>query len=177
MGSATSTQAATSGHIAAFVISQGGAEYEAYRQCLIDSGITGAQLLAAKNSTELDKMLADINIENEEHRKFISKLLRKSALPPIRLIDFDSFVAHAEFPRFPDQENLVTTLDDIDRNNSLIVFVSHCWLRVNELLLLSSLHCLFDVPFCTCLQAILVLTATSSVHTQTTKVARSSNYV
>eukprot|EP01038_Epipyxis_sp_PR26KG_P004362 gene4362-6170_t len=49
-------------------------------------------------------------------------------LPPIRFIDFNVFSRYNSFPRYPDQ-NEVTLLDDIDRNNALVVFISHCWLR------------------------------------------------
>ncbi len=140
MGATVSLKASSSAQIAEVVASQG-PEYEMYRKCIIDSGVTGIQLLSAKNSTELNKILLDINIENEEHRKVVSKLLRKTALPPIRLIDFDSFVAHEEFPRYPDQKHLVTELDNIDRNNSFIIFVSHCWLRGKDCCFLLIMWC------------------------------------
>jgi hypothetical protein len=50
----------------------------------------------------------------------------------IRLINFKSFKELGTFPRFPDQKHLTCTLDQITKatyENSLIVFVSHCWLR------------------------------------------------
>ena len=50
-------------------------------------------------------------------------------LPPIRLIDFSKFCYHGGFPRYPDNKDIVTSLDRIDRDKSLIVFISHCWLR------------------------------------------------
>jgi hypothetical protein len=49
--------------------------------------------------------------------------------PPIRFIPFDLFKAVRSFPRFPDSSNICVNLDDIDVENSLLIFISHCWLR------------------------------------------------
>ena len=51
------------------------------------------------------------------------------ANPPIRLIDFNDFKGLGEFPRFPDNRNVCVNKDSIDRETSLVVFISHCWLR------------------------------------------------
>lgn len=51
------------------------------------------------------------------------------ACPNIRLINFEDFKALSSFPRFPEQEALCVSLDAIDRDNSYIIFISHCWLR------------------------------------------------
>ena len=50
-------------------------------------------------------------------------------LPPIRLIRFDKLPRGKEFPRNPDNNDLCTVVDEIDRSNSLLIFLSHCWLR------------------------------------------------
>lgn len=50
-------------------------------------------------------------------------------LPPIRLIDFNLFADRTSFPRFPENRDLCTTLDVIDRDNALVIFISHCWMR------------------------------------------------
>ena len=52
-------------------------------------------------------------------------------LPPIRFIDFELLSSLTSFPRYPDQKSIVLNMDDIDLENSLIVFISHCWLRPN----------------------------------------------
>ena len=49
-------------------------------------------------------------------------------LPPIRLISFEKLQSFKEFPRFPNNANIVEHLDTIDRSESFIVFISHCWL-------------------------------------------------
>lgn len=49
--------------------------------------------------------------------------------PPIRLIDFDLFADRTSFPRYPDNQELCTTLDDIDRDHALVIFISHVWMR------------------------------------------------
>jgi hypothetical protein len=47
----------------------------------------------------------------------------------IRFINFKDFQALGEFPRFPDNRELTRILGTFDRETSLIIFVSHCWLR------------------------------------------------
>lgn len=49
-------------------------------------------------------------------------------LPPLRFIDFEVFADRTCFPRYPKDQDLCVTLNDIDRDNSLIVFISHAWL-------------------------------------------------
>jgi hypothetical protein len=51
------------------------------------------------------------------------------ALPPLRFIPFERFREVGSFPRFPDNSNVCVDLDDIDVENSLLIFISHCWLR------------------------------------------------
>jgi hypothetical protein len=34
-----------------------------------------------------------------------------------------------ECPRYPDDKNIALNAEDVDLNNSLIIFLSHCWLR------------------------------------------------
>jgi len=52
-------------------------------------------------------------------------------LPPIRLINFDDFVQCDTFPRYPENKDITITLDEVmgHRDKSLIVFISHCWMR------------------------------------------------
>jgi hypothetical protein len=53
-------------------------------------------------------------------------------LSSIRLIKFDDFKSLGRFPRYPEDQSITLTVDQITEeiyNNSLIVFVSHCWLR------------------------------------------------
>lgn len=51
-----------------------------------------------------------------------------SDTPPIRLINFSVFKELKEFPRLPDK-NLTCVLEEVNLENSFIVFISHCWLR------------------------------------------------
>jgi hypothetical protein len=50
-------------------------------------------------------------------------------LPPVRFINFDHFETLGAFPRFPEDRDLTRTLGSFNRETSLTVFVSHCWLR------------------------------------------------
>jgi hypothetical protein len=50
----------------------------------------------------------------------------------IRLIPFDTFKAHGSMPRYPDDAHCTISLSELSKDEyerSLIVFVSHCWLR------------------------------------------------
>jgi hypothetical protein len=53
-------------------------------------------------------------------------------LPPIRFINFKDFKALDTFPRYPENEDVALDMECIGRlkrETSLIVFISHCWLR------------------------------------------------
>lgn len=54
---------------------------------------------------------------------------KKEQKTPIRLIDMESFRKLNSFPRYPENADICVLLDDVDIANTLIVFISHCWLR------------------------------------------------
>lgn len=49
--------------------------------------------------------------------------------PIIRLIRFDNFKRCKKFPKFPDNENMTSLLDNINRDISMIVYISHAWIH------------------------------------------------
>jgi hypothetical protein len=54
-------------------------------------------------------------------------------VPTERLMNFDAFKTAGTLLRFPSCGHLTTALTDIDRSKSLVVFISHRWLRANSL--------------------------------------------
>ena len=56
-------------------------------------------------------------------------IVASTALPPIRLIPFDVFRTLGQMPRCPEKEDLLVHYDDTDREGSVYIFFSHCWLR------------------------------------------------
>lgn len=48
---------------------------------------------------------------------------------PIVFVDFDQFKSHGSIPRSPDCKDMCTRLEDIDREESFVIFVSHTWLN------------------------------------------------
>jgi hypothetical protein len=50
----------------------------------------------------------------------------------IKYIPYDKFKELGKIPRYPENQSLCITLDKIDLENSLLVFVSHRWLRENH---------------------------------------------
>jgi len=55
--------------------------------------------------------------------------LSSQSLPPIVFFDHDDLKELNRFPRSPEDKALQTKYTDIDRGNSLLIFVSHSWLR------------------------------------------------
>jgi len=56
----------------------------------------------------------------------------RDLLSKIRLIPFEKFEELGTFPRFPENEDIVvpiTSLTPEVYNDSLVIFISHCWLR------------------------------------------------
>jgi molybdopterin converting factor small subunit len=51
------------------------------------------------------------------------------AVPPIRFIPFEQFKIVGSVPRFPNNHNIYVSLDDIDVDNSLLIYISWCWER------------------------------------------------
>jgi hypothetical protein len=52
----------------------------------------------------------------------------KESIPPIYFIQFDKFKNKNEFPRFPNDKDITTNLEDINKSNTFFIFISHCWL-------------------------------------------------
>jgi hypothetical protein len=50
-------------------------------------------------------------------------------LPPIVVFDYEDLKHLGRTPRSPEDKSLQIKFDDIDREKSLVIFVSHCWLR------------------------------------------------
>ena len=48
---------------------------------------------------------------------------------PIRFINFQLFKSFGTFPRYPEEEDLTCDLEQIKRDEALIIFISHTWLR------------------------------------------------
>jgi hypothetical protein len=52
-----------------------------------------------------------------------------TALSPIKFIPFEKLKELGSTPRFRENRNLCVVLEEIDLETSLLIFVSHCWLR------------------------------------------------
>ena len=50
-------------------------------------------------------------------------------LPPVRWIPFDAFKRLSQMPRCPENRDLLVNYEDTVRDESLYIFMSHCWLR------------------------------------------------
>ena len=52
-----------------------------------------------------------------------------TALPSVRLIPFDIFKQLGQMPRCPENRDILVKYEDTIRDESLYIFMSHCWLR------------------------------------------------
>ncbi len=106
-----------------------GDEFAAFKDVISNCGLTGEALLKIDTEDDLNNLFRSLEICNETHRKVLREQHAALKLPPIRLIEFAKFKNHGGFPRFPDNKDLVTSLDKINRDENIIIFLSHCWLR------------------------------------------------
>lgn len=60
-----------------------------------------------------------------------ARVAQSMAPSPIRLLDFSKFSKLGRLPRYPDNADICVTVPDIDLSKSLVVFISHNWLRAD----------------------------------------------
>ena len=57
---------------------------------------------------------------------------RNKGKAPIRIIDLEELKLLQSFPRYPEDAGITKNFEDLskqERETSLFVFISHCWLR------------------------------------------------
>jgi hypothetical protein len=57
------------------------------------------------------------------------EIRKRKLLPPVRLIPFDVFKRLGQMPRCPENRDLLVKYEDTVHDESLYIFMSHCWLR------------------------------------------------
>ena len=57
------------------------------------------------------------------------ELLVEDELPPIVFFDLEDLKNLGTTPRSPEDKHLHRKYDDIDKDNSVFIFISHCWKR------------------------------------------------
>ena len=80
--------------------------------------MTAAELISHLNNLKKNSTNVSTNKQEEEEE-----------LPPIRYIKLSDLRKLSSFPRYPENADICVNEDDIDRSISLIIFISHCWLR------------------------------------------------
>ena len=85
-------------------------------------------LSVISNIPDLTKIFFDAD-ETTSSEISVAAVEDRSFDGSINLINFQRFKVHGCFPRYPDQRDLTTTLDKINKESSLIVYISHRWLR------------------------------------------------
>lgn len=58
--------------------------------------------------------------------------LVKAKNSDINLINFSEFKSLGRFPKYPDDKDVTSDLSHIDRDKSLIIYISHAWSRIND---------------------------------------------
>lgn len=92
--------------------------------------------LSKNGKALLDEFVLTIkeqNLTDEEEIVTVTKKLQVLSkdflLPKILFLNFDDLKNMNSFARCPENTDLTVDLESIDRNNSFLVFISHCWLR------------------------------------------------
>jgi hypothetical protein len=81
----------------------------------------------------MDKSCSKSSITNNDN--VVSMTINKTYngidedLPPIRYINLNDLRKLTSFPRYPENANICVNEDNVNRSNSLLIFISHCWLR------------------------------------------------
>jgi hypothetical protein len=70
-----------------------------------------------------------INVDKNHQHINNNKEEGEEVLPPIRYINLNNLRKLSSFPRYPENSEICVNEDNIDRSISLIIFISHCWLR------------------------------------------------
>ena len=94
---------------------------------------TALGLLSDNDLNEvLERKAKASNLDEDGQKRFLEELhsIRHDDFPHhVRLIKLENFKKCGRCPRFPNDKELVTKLSEVDRDNAMIVFISHCWLR------------------------------------------------
>ena len=98
-------------------------------QVIVQSDAIYGHQLSPVSTIDIRPLSSIANINDSVNGELIAVTHPVEDLPPIRLIDFNLFKQLGHTPRYPDNKDLCVNLGDIDRRRSLIVFISHCWLR------------------------------------------------
>ena len=99
--------------------------YMSEKDSILGGDRFGAPAVVPERLTEYRYMIEKDSIMGGD----ISLVSSPQAIPPIRLIPFDVFRTLGQMPRCPENEDLLVNYDDTDREGSIYIFFSHCWLR------------------------------------------------
>jgi hypothetical protein len=97
------------------------------------SSSSPAAVIAHRISINEDEEIKSINTTSSPLTRLVNVMKKattyEEALPPIRFINYNDLKKLPSFPRYPENAELCINEDAIDRSTSLVIFISHCWLR------------------------------------------------
>lgn len=104
------------------------------KKWLNEKALQSRHRLSVVGNSVLDKFVESCSImaDTEMKTATAAKLAELFVMYPQKqtlLIPLDKFLHLGRMPRCPNDVHITCTLDSIDRNNSFLIFVSHCWLR------------------------------------------------
>jgi hypothetical protein len=103
-----------------------------YRHRFIENEVDGSAILTLKTPQQQKTLLDQLEITDQKHRHIIQSAfldLQEHLLQSIHVISYEDFISLREFPRCPDNSDMIVDLTDVDLSKSFIIFISHCWLR------------------------------------------------
>eukprot|EP01036_Dinobryon_divergens_P036820 gene36820-48017_t len=109
------------------IVNQFGADYLELANKLEEDGLDGSRLSSYRRQ-DMNQLLNRVEATESQASNLLD-MFAHLYLPVIRLIPFEKFKQQKSFPRFPGNKNLCVDAANINRQDSFIVFISHCWLR------------------------------------------------
>ena len=103
------------------------------------SSLPAAAVIAHRISINEDEGIKAINTTSSPLTRQVNAMKKVTststvtdeALPLllVRFINYNDLKKLPSFPRYPENADLCINEDAIDRSSSLVIFISHCWLR------------------------------------------------
>eukprot|EP01041_Mallomonas_annulata_P004389 gene4389-8738_t len=109
------------------IVDQFGAYYLELVNRLEEAGLDSSRLSSYRRQ-DLKQLLNRVEATESQTSNLLD-VFSHLYLPVIRLIPFELFKQNRSFPRFPENKDLCIDAANINRQDSFIVFISHCWLR------------------------------------------------
>ncbi len=94
--------------------------------------VEGSEVRSAEGSAVRSAVGSEARTKSNSEVRHVSGVkisITKKSLSPVQLVPFDVFKRLGQMPRCPDKKWMLVNYEDTVRDESLYIFMSHCWLR------------------------------------------------